>query len=286
MIGVRVRKSQKLVGFISGIPVHLNVNESKIKMAEINFLCVYKKLRANRLSPVLIKEVTRRVHLRDMWQAIYTAGRFLPTPIVQAKYYHRSLNPKKLIEVKFSSLPKNSTMSRTIKLYKLPEEPLIPGIRLMKKKDIAEVHKLLNDYLKKFRIHLTYTEDDIRHWFMPREKVVTTYVVEQNKKITDMVSYYSLPSSILQSPKYDRLNAAYSFYNVATTVSFKDLMQDALILAAKEGYDVFNALDILDNSEVFSDLKFSVGDGNLHYYLYNWGLAKDLKPPEVGIVLL
>lgn len=29
-------------------------------------------------------------------------------------------------------------------------------------------------------------------------------------------------------------------------------MQDALILAAKEGYDVFNALDILDNAETFS----------------------------------
>lgn len=86
MIGVRVKKNQKLVGFISGIPVHLHVElllilnqhittsnkvrENKIKMAEINFLCVHKKLRANRLSPVLIKEVTRRVHLKNMWQAV------------------------------------------------------------------------------------------------------------------------------------------------------------------------------------------------------------------------
>lgn len=36
-------------------------------MTEINFLCVNKKLRANRLAPVLIKEITRRVNKKDMW---------------------------------------------------------------------------------------------------------------------------------------------------------------------------------------------------------------------------
>ena len=37
------------------------------------------------------------------------------------RYWHRSLNPKKLIEVKFSHLKQNMTMQRTIKLYRLPE---------------------------------------------------------------------------------------------------------------------------------------------------------------------
>ena len=69
-------------------------------MAEINFLCVNKKLRNNRLAPVLIKEITRRVNLKDIWQAVYTAGVVVPTPISKARYYHRSLKPKKLIEVK------------------------------------------------------------------------------------------------------------------------------------------------------------------------------------------
>lgn len=49
-------------------------------MTEINFLCVNKKLRSNRLAPVLIKEITRRVNRRDMWQAVYTAGVVIPTP--------------------------------------------------------------------------------------------------------------------------------------------------------------------------------------------------------------
>jgi glycylpeptide N-tetradecanoyltransferase len=55
--------------------------DSTIKTAEINFLVTHKKLRSKRLAPVLIKEVTRRVNLQGVWQAVYTAGVVLPTPI-------------------------------------------------------------------------------------------------------------------------------------------------------------------------------------------------------------
>ncbi|CAN0458476.1 unnamed protein product, partial [Laminaria digitata] len=36
-------------------------------------------------------------------QAVYTAGVVLPTPLACCRYYHRSLNPKKLIEVRLLS---------------------------------------------------------------------------------------------------------------------------------------------------------------------------------------
>lgn len=89
-------------------------------MAEINFLCVHKKLRSKRLAPVLIKEVTRRVNRLNIWQAVYTAGIVIPTPVASCRYYHRSLNPVKLINIGFSYLRNNATMSMTKKLYKLP----------------------------------------------------------------------------------------------------------------------------------------------------------------------
>lgn len=50
-------------------------------VSEINFLCVHKKLRNKRLAPVLIKEVTRRCNVMGIFQAIYTVGMYLPTPI-------------------------------------------------------------------------------------------------------------------------------------------------------------------------------------------------------------
>ena len=36
------------------------------------------------------------------------------------------------------------------------------------------------------------------------------------------------------------------------------------------GHDVFNALDLMENQSYLKDLKFGPGDGNLHYYLYNF----------------
>lgn len=117
------------VSFITGIPADLKVRENGelIPSAEINFLCIHKKLRSKRLAPLLIKEITRRVNLSNVWQAVYTAGVVLPKPVATCRYWHRSINPRKLVDVGFSHVTERSTMSRLIKLNKLPEQPVTPG---------------------------------------------------------------------------------------------------------------------------------------------------------------
>ena len=39
-------------------------------------------------------------------------------------------------------------------------------------------------------------------------------------------------------------------------------------------------------SQVLRDLKFGIGDGSLHFYLYNWRLEQKLTPREVGLILM
>ena len=67
LIGVRGGAQRKLYGCITGIPVNMRLRGQEVQCAEINFLCVHKKLRAKRLAPVLIKEVTRRVNMHNIW---------------------------------------------------------------------------------------------------------------------------------------------------------------------------------------------------------------------------
>ena len=55
------------------------------KVVEINFLCVHKKLREKRVAPVLIREITRRVNLEEIFQAVYTAGVVLPKPVATCR---------------------------------------------------------------------------------------------------------------------------------------------------------------------------------------------------------
>lgn len=48
------------------------------------------------------------------------------------------------------------------------------------------------------------------------------------------------------------------------------LMHDALILAKNAKFDVFNALSLLNNGLYLEQQKFGKGDGQLHYYVFNY----------------
>ncbi|TFK42493.1 N-myristoyl transferase [Crucibulum laeve] len=324
-IGVRVSSNKKLVAFISGVPLTLRVRGKIIPVSEINYLCVHKKLRSKRLAPVLIKEVTRQCHLKGVFQAIYTAGVVIPTPVSVCRYYHRSLNIPKLVDTKFSYVPRNMTLARMVRVNKVPTSTSIPGIREIEEKDVVAVSDLFSRYMKRFDMAPLFSVDEIRHQFMSgkgrgsvgdggpgrREGQVTwTYVVEdpQTNKIVDFFSFYSLPSTVIGNVKYPVLEAAYLFYYASETAiqpgteedgtlkkRLLSLIGDALVIANDAKFDVFNALTLMDNVPILSDLKFGVGDGFLNFYLYNWRTAPlaGLNPEGgvaagkgVGVVML
>lgn len=176
-------------------------------------------------------------------------------------------------------------MARYQKLLKLPTEPTIEGVRPMEPKDMPRVHKLLTEYLKKFDTHFEFTEAELTHFILPREGVIEACVIETDGEVNDFFSFYSLPSSILKHVSEKTLHVAYAYYTVATKHSLVDVMKQALIIAKKKGYDVYNALDIMDNKEFLEPHHFGVGDGNLHYYFYNWRV-QDIEPNHVSMVLV
>jgi glycylpeptide N-tetradecanoyltransferase len=47
-------------------------------------------------------------------------------------------------------------------------------------------------------------------------------------------------------------------------------MSDALILSKRYRFDVFNALSLMDNGLFLEQQKFGAGDGQLHFYLFNY----------------
>ncbi|KAF5315749.1 hypothetical protein D9611_004784 [Ephemerocybe angulata] len=303
-LGVRMSSNKKLIAFISGVPMMLRVRQNVIPVSEINYLCVHKKLRSKRLAPVLIKEVTRQCHLKGIFQAIYTAGVVIPTPVSVCRYYHRSLNIPKLVETKFSFVPRNMTLARMIRINKVEPKTTLPGIREMQEKDISQVGDLFKRYMQRFDMVPIMNIEEVKHNFLSGSgtgkvgdggkgrrsgQVTWSYVVEDPKthKVTDFFSFYSLPSTIINDTKYGTLEAAYLYY-YATETAFEpeaeisgqlkqrltSLIGDALIVANEAAFDVFNALTLMDNVPVLDDLKFGVGDGFLNFYLYNWRTDK------------
>lgn len=276
-VGVRVKTTGKLVAFIAAVPVTLRLNgpDKTFPSVEINFLCIHKKLRLKRLTPVLIKEITRRVNRQDIWQALYTAGVVLPAPVASCRYTHRPLNWLKLHDVGFSHLPENQTKAGMVAHYALPNTPKMAGLRPMKNADLDAVHTLLHKFQERFDMVQVFTKEELSHWLLG-SSVIKAYVVETEGKITDFVSYYLLPFSVLNHATHLDLGIAYLFYYASDSApeSYKArlnaLITDALITAKKFDVDVFNALTSQDNPLFIKQAKFGSGDGFLNYYLFNY----------------
>lgn len=45
-------------------------------------------------------------------------------------------------------------------------------------------------------------------------------------------------------------------------------------------------LKVFEINLLIQELKFSPGDGNLNFYLYNWKLQRPLESKELGMVLV
>lgn len=299
-VAVRRKDNKMVLGFIAGVPINLFMGVSSRseesssvgprRISEINFLCVHKLLRVKRLAPILIKEVTRRINLHDIWQAVYTAGVELPTPFSIGPYYHRTLNPEKLVSTGFSSIPLKlrqlrNPMHALTKYLDLPKKPITKNLRLMEERDAPQIAALLNSYMRSFDVVPYFSEEDARHQFVPREDIVYTYVVENDGKITDFFSFFSIPSSIIGHEKYSQLNVAYIHYYAHTETPLVQLINDLLIIAKEKGFDVCNVVAILHSSLFIPELKFNPGDASLKYYFYNWAYPT-IKPNKVGLVML
>ncbi|KAJ4940593.1 hypothetical protein JOQ06_026890 [Pogonophryne albipinna] len=283
--GVRVDSNKKLVGFIAALPADVRIYETDKRMVQVKFLCVHKKLRLKRMTPVLIRELTRRVNQQGVFQAVYTAALVLPTPLSSCRYWHRPLNLRKLMELSYPGLKQNMSLQRAVKFNRLPDVTKTPGLRRMTEEDAAGVHSLLQANLGKFHLCPMLSLREVEHWLLPRENVIDTYVVQgDDGTLTDMVSFYSVSYRVLNHPVHTDLRAAHLLYVTSTATDPVDLMGDTLVLAQTKGFDIFFALNVMDNQSFLENLKFSISDKSLHYYLYNW-MCPIMSPDKVGLVL-
>lgn len=276
---VRVKSSNKLIGFVSGIPMELNLG----KFVWITFLCVHKKLRSKRLAPVLIHEVSRRIVVEKIIYAIFTAGSIFSTPVSETRYHHRFLNPLKLVEIGFCKPTGKMTTSRLIKLNKLPDKPITEGFRLIKSEDVGQIRQILNNYLEKLAISINFSEEEVFHWFY-QNSIVKAYVVEKFGKITDFGSFYITEDEVVSSSKHKILRVGHMFYTVSTQTPLTQFVKDLLIMASTFQVDVFNSLDVMNYREFFEELRFTTGTGTLNYYLFNYS-HPTIPREQMGVLM-
>jgi len=263
-LAIRKKNDKKLVSFMSGIPLRVRANEKTLNMLQINFLCVSEQLRDSKFTPILIGELKRRMNLQDIWQAVYTVVKRLPTPIAKVKYWHRLINVKKLNRVGFSN-----AREQTYRILGTSQ------FREMTEHDIPRVTQMLRDHLKKFKLSLDIDESYVKHWILPRKDTVYTYL---NDEKDQFATFYSL--DYVHKPSGETIKQAYTFYNVG------NCLKDAIIMARNRGFDVYNCVNVGVDDEELREHKFMEGTGHNHYYLWNWKMSEEIQPNNIGFVII
>ena len=284
----KVKNKKKMIGFISAIPSKIYITGTEVQMAKINFLCVKKEFRNKRLTPVLIKEITRRVNLKNIWQGVYASYTYLPKPFCKSEYYYRSINLKKLIDVQYTYLPNKMSLGKALKNYELPDEPQISGFRKMTEKDLDQIFDLIEKNRSKYKISEIFSKEEISHLLLPRNNIVYTYVLEdENNKITDFCSFYGMSRPILNNnnTKIKKINLAYSIMNFNSSISMKDLLKSAIILAKQNNFDAYHCIDYKEYSINFKELLFTEKIGKMKYYFYNF-VCPDTPIDEVSLIFI
>lgn len=290
-LGVRSAKNQKILAFIAGAPSKITIYaKTTIKAAIMSFLCVHKKLRSKKLTPVLIKEMRRRIQGAGYQHAVYQGGDLVPTPFTKALYFHRSLNIKKLVDIGFLQLPKNMPLARYVKQYKPPnlgQCDLIGNPRLMEKKDIQGVYDLFKKDQKKFKVHFKLSQEELAHLLMPIKGNLWTIVFVDNDKnqITDFVTFYRTASTILKSVSqnfeshkgqhnHTDLQIATVLLHSCNTNNLGEVLKYVCHYSKNEiqdrPFDVLNIIATRDLEVVAREVKLGQGDGVLNQYLFNY----------------
>ncbi|KAI5191738.1 glycylpeptide N-tetradecanoyltransferase [Nematocida sp. AWRm77] len=261
---------EALVGFISAAPIQVVIKDTPpARSAVVNFLCLSREYRKQRLAPLLIKEITRRVNARGVYKALFTAAETLPFVFSSIPYYHRLINGMKLFVKGFCNpmdladvKPGRSTL----------------GLREATEEDMPKVFELYKKKYEKFSLFAEYTLEQFKYYVMPRKGIVECLV---NQDVTEFVSMFYIDTICITDGSL--INTGYLYYH--SEENFSEMVDNLVFyLKEKEACDLLNTLAIENKTkDVLRGSGFLKGDGVLHYYLFNWK-SSPVRPEENGFI--
>ncbi len=265
LISIQINK--EIIGFFSGLPMKLSVYDKEIIVYNISFLCIDKDYRNHNLAEILFKEMFRRTYMENVYQNIFVSKRLIPKPFAESTYYYVIFDNSQLSKMKEETTAK---------------------LRPMEKKDIKGVTKLLYENQKKYKIHSIFSEEEVEHWFIPIKNVIYSFVKEDNNgKITDFTSFYKIDA--IEDNKEG--NWSYIYFNIATSMSPKELIKNAMILSKQNGMDCYICNTIMDYEKICKELNFhsNIEDensyGSLKYYFNNF-ICPETEASDMSLILI
>lgn len=278
---VRTKKSKKIVGFISMQTILVQLYEEEYKTCEINFLCVHKKIRLNKLTPVMIDELLKRcVDMLDYqtYTSVFSSMNYIPTPVSlnSVKIYHRPINIEKLMEYNYCSPANNDgDKDRIVDYYRIYKHSKSTLVKL-NSTHVDKVLELLNNYMTRYNYYQKYLKNEFIHTFLDNDHMCSYVYVDDDGEVKDFISYYKTKTIVLNEKKYINEGHLYLYTSVNNTI-YK-LFNELLVNMASDDIDVVIVMNIMENSIIIED-KFEKGE-HYYYYLVNMNCMK-LKNTQI-----
>lgn len=113
------------------------------------------------------------------------------------------------------------------------------GLRPLTEADLPQCFEFVTNYLARFAVAPALSFGEFRHHFAARDKLLTTYVVEDpaTKQITDLFSFYSTPKRVLAHPRYKTINSVFIQYFIALKTPVNALLESLLTIAKRVSTD-------------------------------------------------
>ena len=120
---------------------------------------------------------------------------------------------------------------------------------------------------------------------MPQKNILQSFVVEENSKITDFMSYYILPATVQTKDSIVKeVKIAYLYYYATNKVGFEAMLRQVLLCAQKDDCALFSTIATRGIEDALLKEQFNQGTDYTNFYLYNWKTAA-IASPMFGLVL-
>lgn len=264
-LGVRYPSpAGRLCAVIVGVPHRIYLGEC-YQTFFIDFLTVHKQLRGRRLTPVLIRELARRIANNGHTLAYYNLMITPTVPVVEMKFYHYPLHLERLVGAGYWTRPTPGiSLASLARLYDQLPPPTVDWQRLTTPN--TALASRLSTWAKHERHQWSrvITTDDIARWLAADYRLY-------HSPLGDL-GYYILENVSLEDSSVV-LREVFVLYVVPASdlTQVSTLLQELLILAKAEHADVVIATaQSVVRAELLTELRFKCGDETTYWFLWNY----------------
>lgn len=294
MIAIVSKINNIICGVVGASIRKITVFDKTEKFGIVNFLCAHPIYIKKKIAFTLIDEIIRRIVKYGINRGCFTTERCVPTPITVMRYYYRPINYIKLQKHGFTYIEGNPEIIQNKFMIK---DSISKDYIQMQEEHILESLKLYILFMSRFNIYCNYTEQEFKNILLDN-KFVKSYVIMNDNKVIDFVSYYEL--SYFMDDSIDKINAGYLFLHSCNNISIDEIIENLLKLMKYNNIDILNITDNMLMSEVILtkvfkndensdnedcekvyEHKFLKRNKKLHFNFFNWR-CPEITPKQIS----